>query len=268
MEVLLKDIYTYAVAVLIFCASAPALAADIPHRCDIAWLKKAQKIVNLNNTPEDSRHYLTTEPVAGGDRTFIDSGSRPNVCDAAVWRLLLESDAGLSLGWSDSLQDEIRILLAADALYYDADSHDEPISDDSTSRETALMFEAVHEQVRNTEDYQDLVAISESKKSNQAWKESIEGLAVATDLEIVLQDAGSVAIADGPNGRVLQYKVDPFSEQKMTIADINFERLLKQPLYRGRLAQKIADDIIARRPSVANAQSALADYRSKQRPPQ
>lgn len=253
---------------MILIACAPSFAAVTPHRCDVIWLKKAKRTVDLNGIPEDPLHYLTTAPIAGGNRTFIDSGSRPRVCDAAVWRLLLESDEGLYLGWSDSLQEEIRILLDADALYYSADSQDEPISDDSTRRETEMLSKAVSEQVENSQDYQDLIAIVEMKKTTGGWADSIEGLAIASDLENLGKDAGNVMIVDGPNGRVVQYPLASYIEQKVTVTDVNFERLLKYPLYRGRIAQKIADDIIARRPKIAYAQAALADYRNRQGSPQ
>jgi hypothetical protein len=117
--------------------ASPAAAADPAHRCDVAWLTKAQS-TPLGVTVDDPNKYLTA---AAGQAPTLDISNPSKLCDATVWRYLAApaaagtiaidptthlrlasappvwNDANLKQDWAGGLGEQIKILLAVDSLY-------------------------------------------------------------------------------------------------------------------------------------------------------
>ncbi len=234
-------------------------SAAVPHRCDVSWLKQAQAIVSRGGIPSDPNHYLTTMPIPGGERTQLEGEGRPKVCDAAVWRYLFESEAGLALGWRDGLGNQVKILLSVDALYHDADSQDVGVVDESSEALSKYMSGLVLSELELTWDYGQLRDLYDEDKASEGWAESPAGLAVAATMKILRADAESTRIADGQNGRMLWYGV---GGQMVPADGIVVGKLSKSYSYRDWAAGTIAKNIISN-PFDALTQVALDDYRRR-----
>ena len=113
---------------LALAAALPAFAAPPDHRCDLSWLAKAQAVAERGGRPADEGKYLKDEKMADGTMPVFDLESSPKVCDATVWRYLVDPatktwrDAGVQGAWGLGLSQQIKILLTVDDLYQSVDA--------------------------------------------------------------------------------------------------------------------------------------------------